>query len=139
MVDAAGRRIEQQVNQVIGQQVYLIDVQHAAVCLAQQAGRELRTALAQRGVQIERTDDALFAGTQRQGDEHAALQQLGQAAREGRFGHAARAFDQHPADCRIDRHQAQRQLQRVGADHGGKGEMGGIGHETVRAGQRRPL
>ncbi|CAH0314089.1 Cytokinin riboside 5'-monophosphate phosphoribohydrolase [Pseudomonas sp. Bi70] len=132
MVDAAGRRIEEQVDQMIGQQVDLIDVQHPAIGLAQQAGRELRTTFAQGRVQVEGTDDTLFTGAQRQGDEHTALQQRGQAAGQGRFGHAAWAFDQHAANRRIDRHQAQRQLQRVGTDHGGKGEVGVIGHGAIR-------
>ena len=123
MVDPAGGSIEQQIYQMIRQQVYLIDIEHAAIGAGQQAGGKLRAAFAQRCVQIQGADDALLAGAKRQGDEAPALQQVGQATGQCGLGHAARALDQHPTDVRIDGRQAQRQLQRIGADHGGEGEV----------------
>jgi hypothetical protein len=60
----------------------------------------------------------------RQGDELTAGQQVRQATGQGRLGHAARAFDQHAADLRVDGGQAQREFQVIGADHGGEREMG---------------
>ncbi|KJU75381.1 hypothetical protein N619_21875 [Ectopseudomonas oleovorans] len=123
VVDPAGGGIEQQVDQMIGQQVDLIDIQHAAIGPGQQTRGKLRAALAQRCVQIQGADDALLAGAQRQGDEAPTIEQVGQATGQGRFGHAARPLDQHTTDGRVNGRQAQRQLQRIGADHGGEGEV----------------
>ncbi|MNN12233.1 hypothetical protein D3C81_1252160 [compost metagenome] len=132
VVETAGGGVQQQVDQMVRQQVDLVDVEHAAVGAGQQAGAEAGAAFAEGGVQVEGADDAFLAGAQRQGDELAGRQQLGQAPGQRGLGHAARAFDQHAADGRVDSHQVQRQLEVVGADHGGQGEVA-IGHvDSVR-------
>lgn len=123
-VDAAGGDVQQQVHQVVGQQVHLVDIEHATVGLGQDAGGELRTAFAQGRVEVEGADDAFLAGAQGQGDEDALRQQVGDAPGQGGLGHAARAFDQHTADGRVDGCQVQRELQLVGGDHGAQGEVG---------------
>lgn len=61
-VGATGGHIQQQVHQRIGQQVDLIHVKHAPMGLGQYAGRKLRLALPQRGIQVEGTDQALLGG-----------------------------------------------------------------------------
>lgn len=127
-VDAAGGDVEQQIHQVVRQQVNFVDVEHAAVGLGQHARGKPRATFAEGGVQVEAADDALLAGAQRQGNELARRQQFGDAPRQGRLGHSARPLDQYPADRRIDRGQAQRQLQFVGGDHGGQGVMHGSAH-----------
>ena len=58
--------VNQQVDQVVVQQVDLVDVQKAPVCLCQQAGRELLDALGQGLFQVQRTNHAVFGGAQRQ-------------------------------------------------------------------------
>ncbi|MCY1441815.1 hypothetical protein D9M71_581520 [compost metagenome] len=122
-VGATGRHIEQQVDQGIGQQVYLIDIQHTAIGLGQHPRGKLRLALPQRGIQVEGADQPFFAGAQWQGDERALAEQVGQATGQGALGHATRPLDQHAADLRVDGGQAQRQFQVVGADHGSQGEV----------------
>jgi hypothetical protein len=51
-VDAAGRHVEQQVHQVIGQQVDFIDIQYAAVGLGQDPWRKSRAAFVQCRIKI---------------------------------------------------------------------------------------
>ncbi|MDT4856277.1 hypothetical protein FQZ97_906630 [compost metagenome] len=127
-VDAAGGHVQQQVHQVIGQQVDFVHVEHAAMGLGQHAGGELRAAFAERGIQVQGADYAFLAGAERQGDENAVRQQFGNAARQGRLGHAARALDQHAANGRVDSGQVERQFQLVGADYCGQGKVGKVGH-----------
>ncbi len=88
-VDAAGRDVQQQIDQMVGKQVDLIDIQHATVGLGQHAWREARAAFAQRGVEIQRADQTLFGSAQRQGDELTAGQHIGQPAGQRRLGHAS--------------------------------------------------
>ncbi|MCY1435504.1 hypothetical protein D9M71_516010 [compost metagenome] len=116
-VGTAGGDVEQQVDQMIGQQVDLVDIKNTTVGFGQYAWRKLRLALGQRRVQVKRTDQALFSGAQWQGHERAFTKQIGQAASQRTLGHTARAFDQYATDFRIDGGQAQRELQRFGADH----------------------
>ncbi|MNF75548.1 hypothetical protein D3C84_576190 [compost metagenome] len=130
-IGAAGGHIEQQVNEVIRQQIDLVDVEHTTVSLGQHAGRELGATFPQRRVEIEGADQALFGGAQRQCDELPAGQQVRQTTGQGRLGHAARSFDQDPADFRVDGGQVQGQFQIVGADHGGEREMRGVGHCSI--------
>ncbi|MNN85212.1 hypothetical protein D3C81_2024740 [compost metagenome] len=68
---------------MIGQQVDFINVKHAAIGLGQHAGRELRTAVAQRGVKVESADQAFFGGAKRQRNELTACQQVREAASQG--------------------------------------------------------
>ncbi|MNQ86729.1 hypothetical protein D3C85_1019290 [compost metagenome] len=127
-VDAAGSHVQQQVHQVVGQQVDLVHVEHTAMGLGQHAGGELRAAFAEGGIQVQGADDAFLAGAQRQGDEAGVRQQVGDAACQGGLGHAARAFDQHSANGRVDGGEVERPLQLVGADDGGQGKVGKVGH-----------
>ena len=127
-VGAAGGDVEEQIDEVIGQQIDLIDIKHTAVGLGQNAGRELRAAIAEGRVEVEGADQAFLGGAQRQGDELAAGEQIGEATGQGRLGHTARAFDEHAADFRVDGGEAQGEFQVIGADHGGEGEMRGVGH-----------
>ncbi|MDT4813331.1 hypothetical protein FQZ97_463110 [compost metagenome] len=130
-VHTAGGHVEQQVHQVVGQQVHLVHVEHAAVGLGQHAGREACAAFAEGGVQVEGADDALFAGAQGQGDEGGFRQEVGDAARQGGFGHAARTFDQHAADGGVDGGEVERQLQFVGSDDRAQGKVGKVGHGGI--------
>nr|VVM65263.1 hypothetical protein PS652_01489 [Pseudomonas fluorescens] len=127
-VGATGGHVQQQVDQMIRQKIDFIHIQHAAIGLGQHPGRKLRLALAQRRIQVEGTDQAFFTGAQRQGHEWPLTEQIGQAAGQGALGHAARTFDQHAADLRVNGRQAQRQFQLIGADHGGQGEVCRFAH-----------
>lgn len=131
LVHAAGGHVEQQVHQVIGQQVHLIHVEHTAVGLGQHTGREAHAAFAEGGVEVEGADDALFAGAQGQGDEGGFRQEVGDAARQGGLGHAARTFDQHAADGGVDGSEVERQLQFVGTDDRAQGEVEKVGHGGI--------
>ena len=131
-VHAAGGRVEQRVDQCVGQQVDFVHVQHAAMRARQQAGRERERVAGQRLAQVERADQAFQARAQRQRDEGRAGQQLGQCARRRGLGGAARAFDQHAAQAGVDRGQQQRLAQQGLPCDRGKGERhrhrGGCGH-----------
>ncbi|MCY1493360.1 hypothetical protein D9M68_271960 [compost metagenome] len=131
-VHAAGADVEQQVDQTVGEQVDLVDVQHAAVGARQQAGLEGDGAALQRGLQVQRAEQLLLAGAQRQVDEAAVRQQLGQSPGAGRLGGAARPLDQHAADLRVDGGEQQRQLQLRLAVQGGEGVLRGHGHRSSR-------
>ena len=65
---ARGGDVEQQVDQVVFEQVDLVDVEKAAMGARQQAGLEGLVALRQRALEIERADDAVFGGAERQVD-----------------------------------------------------------------------
>jgi hypothetical protein len=74
---AAGGHVQQRVDQMVFQQVGLVDVQKAAVGAGQQAGLEALLAAGQRALQVQRADDAVFGGAQRQvHHRHAALADL---------------------------------------------------------------
>ncbi len=69
-VRAAHRRgVQQQVDQVVVQQVDLVDVEHAAVRLGQQPGLVGAHPLGQRPLQVERPDQPVLGGPDRQLDE----------------------------------------------------------------------
>ena len=106
----AGCGIEQYVDEMVGEQVDLVDVQHAAVGLGEQTRGEIGTAFAQYARQIERTDDAVPGGTDRQ-FHHPTAGDRSEAAHDGRLG-GPFAPDQHAADARGDG--AENQRQRVG-------------------------
>ena len=63
------RRVEQQVDQVVVQQVHLVDVEHAAVRRGQQPGLEGLDPLGQRPLQVQRADDPVLGGADRQLDQ----------------------------------------------------------------------
>lgn len=133
-VDAAGADVEQQVDQAVGEQIDFVDVEQTVVGLGKQAGAEAHLAVLQRGFEVERADELFLAGAQRQVDEAAAAvvlrQQLGERACAGGFGRAARTFDQHAADQRVDGGEQQRGAQarlavqrgeRISGHGGGRG------------------
>ncbi len=66
---AEGGGVEQQVDQVVVQQVDLVDVEHAAVGCGQQPGLVRRDAGRERALQVQRPDEAVLGGADRQLDE----------------------------------------------------------------------
>ena len=66
--DARGRGVEQRVDEVIGQQVDLVDVEDAAVGAREQPGLEGLLAV-QGASEVERADEAIEARAERQLDE----------------------------------------------------------------------
>ena len=64
--------IQQHVDEMVGQQVHLVDVEHAAVGCGQQAGLEGGAALRERGRQVERAGEAVLARPDGQLDEAGA-------------------------------------------------------------------
>ena len=73
---ARGGHVDQQVDQMVVEQVDLVDVQKAAVRARQQPGLEGLDALRQRALEVERADDAVLGGAQRQVD-HRHRHQVG--------------------------------------------------------------
>ncbi len=69
--------VEQDVDEVVGEQVDLVDVEHAAVGGGEQAGPERQLAAGQRSGDVERAEQAVLGRAERQ---------LGEAARAGRRG-----------------------------------------------------
>jgi hypothetical protein len=63
---AERRRVEQQVDQVVVQQVDLVDVEHAAVGVGEQPGLVGAHALGQGALQVERADQPVLGGPDRQ-------------------------------------------------------------------------
>ena len=128
-VFARGRDIEQQVHQRVRQQVDLVDIQHAAMGLGQQAFMETRLALGQHPLQVQAAGQSLLAGTQREGDERwpPALGIIGQdrrqGPRQGGLGAALGTADQNATDTRIDGIEQQGGLERLLADDSDKGEL----------------
>ena len=111
--------VEQHVDQVVVQQIDLVDIEHAAVGAGQQARRERVLAVAQDFLQIQRADDAVLGGSDRQLDECGAVhrgQHLREAPDGGRLRSAFLPADQHAADLRSHRAQQQRQPQAVVTD-----------------------
>ncbi len=109
-VHTAGTDIEQQVDEVIGQQVDFIDVENALICFGEQSRVELDLLAIEDFLQIQRTQQHFFRGTERQGHKIAMFRgDLRQAPGQGGFRGTARATDQHTADRRVDRgeHQSQ--------------------------------
>ena len=87
-----GGGVEQGVDEVVGQQVHLVDVEHAAVGRGQQAGLEPDLAAGQRRPQVERADHPLLGGAERQLDERPAAGQQG--------GQPPRPASTWPTPCR---------------------------------------
>ena len=65
---ARRRDVQQQVDQMVLQQVDLVDVEEAPVGAGQQPGLERLLTLGQRPLEVERADDAVLGGAQRQID-----------------------------------------------------------------------
>ncbi|SKZ48409.1 Uncharacterised protein [Mycobacteroides abscessus subsp. abscessus] len=115
---------------MVGEEIDLVDVEHSPVGTGKQPGREHRLAVAQYGRQIQRPDDAVLGGADREFDDSArgrlvaavcrvlVSDQWSESADDGRFGRALLAADQHTADARRHRAQDQRQLQPLLPHHG---------------------
>ena len=107
---------------MVGQQVDLVDVEHAAVSAGEQPGGKRVLTIAQHLLQIQRSHDAVLGGADRQFHQFRARirlgQHRGQGPSSGRFGGALLAADQHAADLRAHRAQQQRKSQPVMTDEG---------------------
>jgi hypothetical protein len=72
-VDPRGGDVEQGIDEVIGQQIHLIDVQDAAIRGGQQTRLEAVSTVLQRGLQVEGAQQTVFRRAHRQLDHaHAA-------------------------------------------------------------------
>ncbi|CAM3378446.1 hypothetical protein DEDE109153_14135 [Deinococcus deserti] len=115
-VNAHGRGVQQDVDQMVGKQVDLIDIQHAAVGCGDQAAPEPGLT-AQCGVQVQAAHHPVLTGAQGQVDKRRRLavltcgQQRRQAARGSAFRCAAVAPDQDATEFRSHRQQRERQQQ----------------------------
>ena len=135
-VDTAGGHVEEEVDEVVGQEVDLVDIEHAAVGGGQQAGQEATLTAGQRCGQVQRAGDAILGGAHRQLDERRLVpQQRGQPARQCGLGASLLAPEQHTADGRVDGVEDERQLHVVVADDGREGEprQGGRASHRNRA------
>ncbi len=158
-VDPHRRRVEQQVDDVIVQQVDLVHVEDAPVGRCEHAWIELPLPLLDGALDIQRAHDAVLRRADGEVDEARAMagagqllaglgplatlgaprrrlvwiaakvavgdhldlgQQGGQRAGGGRFGRAALATDEHPADLGVDGVQYQRALQALLSNDGSK-------------------
>ena len=98
--DARGRRVEQRVDEVVGQQVDLVDVEDAPVGAGEQAGLEGLLAV-QRAAEVERADEPVEARAERQLDERRRSQlDLGVGGHEPARAPARRARTRTPARWR---------------------------------------
>ena len=82
VVRAQRRRVEQQVDQVVVQQVDLVDVEHAAVRGGQQPGLEGRDALGERALEVQRAGEPVLGRADRQLDQPGRAR-LGSVRRPG--------------------------------------------------------
>ena len=85
---AHGGGVQQQVDQVVGQQVHLVDVQHAAVRGGEQSGLVGLHAVGEGALQVERADHAVLGGAHRQFDQRGRPR----PGRRGRLVRAVRAL-----------------------------------------------
>ncbi len=115
---AGHRHVEQHVDQVVGQEVDLVDVEHATVGGGEQARLEADLATGEGGVRVERADHTVLGRTERQLHERRPAEPGCQAPGERRLGRALLAAQQHAADARVGGGQAQSQLGVVLADDG---------------------
>jgi hypothetical protein len=102
-VDPGGGRVEQHINQMIGQQVDLVDIQHAPVSGGEQPGREAQLAAREGGGEVERPHHPVLGGPDRQLDERRQSgQQCRQTPGQRGFGGALLTAEQHPTDAWVD-------------------------------------
>ncbi len=139
-VDPGGGDVEEDVDEVVGEEVDLVDVEHALVGRGQEPGLEPHLAAGECRGEVERADDALLGGAERQVDEGGAVAQRGQAAGEGRLGRALVAAQQHAADGRVDRREQQRELGLVAADDRAEreGKARHVRRSSIPSAARRP-
>ncbi len=118
VVHAQGRRVKQQVDKVIMQQVHLVDVEQAAVRRGEQPGLECGDPLGQRPLDVQRPGQPVLGGADRQLGQPGGPPQPGRlvrvravrAARVGSGGVAGEPAAGHDVRGRQQRGQA--------ADHG---------------------
>ena len=109
------RGVEKHIDEMVVEEVHLVDVQHTTVRSRQQPRGERVLAVAQYLLQVQRSDDAVLGGTDRQLHQLPAVttgrrgEHLGETAHGRRLGGALLAADQHSPDVRSDRAQHQRQ------------------------------
>ena len=108
--------VEQQVDEVVVEQVDLVDVEHAAVRVGEQAGLVGLDALGERPLEVQRADEAVLGGPDRQLDQPrgrrgvaaAAATRAARAAPSGHAGSGGVAGSQEnrqPGDDRDGRQQ----------------------------------
>ncbi len=102
-VDAARGHVEQDVHQMVGQQVDLVDVQHAAMGGSQETGLKAVLAAGQRRRQVEGADQAVLGRADGQLDEGGRPgQKGGQGPGERGLGTALVPSQQHPGEGGVD-------------------------------------
>jgi len=112
---ARGRHIEQQIDEVILQQIDLVDIEKAPVRLGQQPRLEPLFTRAQRALQIERADHAVFGRAQWQIHErHRALDSFLRSARIRAGARVRRRAAEPAAFHRGDRRQKRCKRPRCG-------------------------
>ena len=122
-VDAGGSGVEEGVDEVVGQQVDLVDVEDAAVGGGQQPGLEPDLAAGQRRPEVEGADHPLLGGAEGQLHERpAAGEESGQPPGQRRLGRPLVAPQQDAADRAVDGGHGQGQLGVVAPDDGGDRE-----------------
>ncbi|MDQ4077253.1 MAG: hypothetical protein M3220_13520 [Chloroflexota bacterium] len=67
-VDAHRRRVQKQVHHMVVEQVHLVHVEHAPVCVGKHAWLEALLTLPDGCLDVECTDDTILRGTDRQID-----------------------------------------------------------------------
>ncbi|BES71549.1 hypothetical protein RE428_25670 [Marinobacter nanhaiticus D15-8W] len=128
-IDTACGGVEQQVHQGIGQQVDLIDVEHAAIGFGQKARLEGNILLRKDLLQVEAADKTIFARTKRHVDKRWVLsivawgQYVGQTAGERGLRAPTGAGYQDATNPGINGVQEQGGLERVLADDGRKRKL----------------
>jgi hypothetical protein len=68
-VHAGDRDVEEDVDEMVGEEVDLVHVEHAAVGRREETGLETNRAFGERGGEVEGADHAFLGGAQRQLDE----------------------------------------------------------------------
>ena len=106
-IDAGGGYIQQHIDNGVGQQIDLIDIEHAFVRLGDHARRESHFMARQSFGQVQAAGHMLDGGAQRQGDERRWRQQICQRTSRRGLGRAARALNQHAAQLGFDCSQQQ--------------------------------
>ena len=123
LVEAAGGHVEQHVDQVVGQQIHLVDVEHAAVGSRQQARLEAAAALGERSFDVEGAHQPVLGGADRQFDERRIVrEERGETARQRGLRAAFLATEKDATDGRVDGVQEERQLGVLLADNGAERE-----------------
>ena len=137
------RRIQQDIDQMVVQQIDLVDVQHTLVRPGQQAWRESMLTITQHLLQVKRTDYPVLGGADRQFNELPAasaghFESLGQHMRQTADGCRLRGAllspDEHSPDVWSHCAQHQRQPQPLVAHQRaeGKAHWRGIGRKFGR-------